>query len=177
MASFVKVISDEVSNLGTRIVKVLRYGLDDKQTAVQVSAPGVDASPIKDMIAIYSQTAEKGQTAIIGYINKNQLAKSGEYRIFSQDDDGTVKFAIYLKKDGTVEIGGNAKNLTRYQELETGFNALKGTVNDLITAFNAHMHATAATGPPSPPTPGAGVPATPSTADISGAKIDEIKTL
>jgi hypothetical protein len=49
--------------------------------------------------------------------------------------------------------------------------------NDLVNAFNAHMHPTAGTGPPSPPTPGTGIPATPSTASVDDAKINEIKTL
>lgn len=177
MATFVKVISDEISNLGTRIVKILRYGLDDKQTAVQVAAPGVDASPIKDMIAVYAPTAEKGQTAIVGYINKNQIAEAGEHRIFSQNADGEVQFAIHLKADGTAEVGGADDNMVRFSKLQEAFNQLKSDHNDLVNAFNAHMHPTAGTGPPSPPTPGTGIPAQPSTADISPAKIDEIKTL
>ena len=63
----------------------------------------------------------------------------------------------------------------RYNELESAYNQLKSDHDDLVQAFNTHVHATAAPGAPSPPTPAAGIPASASTGDISGAKINEIK--
>lgn len=145
---------------------------------MQAGAYGTDAQPIEDCIAIYAQTGVKGKTVIIGYINKNAVAGVGEHRLFSTDADGVVKFYIHLKNDGTCEIGGNADNMVRYSKLEEAFNQLKSDHDALVTAFNAHMHPTAGTGAPSPPTPiPNSIPATPSTADISDAKIEEIKTL
>jgi len=172
-----KVISTEFDKLKHRIVKVLGLGSRDVQTGKEASPFGIDSNPVKDMIAIYAQTSVKGKTFVIGYLNVNQLAAVGEIRLFSTDKEGDLKISVWLKNDGTIEIGGNTKNMVRYQELESGFNALKEDHNKLVDAFNAHMHATAATGPPSTPTPGIGIPAQPSTADISGSKIDEIKTL
>jgi hypothetical protein len=55
--------------------------------------------------------------------------------------------------------------MTRFEELETGFNQLKSDFNSFLT----HVHG----GPGTPPAP----PVLPSTASISGAKINEVKTL
>ncbi len=173
-----KVISTSFDSLNRLKVKFLRMGKSDVQECLEVSPYGTDSNPVKDMVAIYTPTGENGKNAIIGYINKNRLAEIGENRIFSTDSDGVLSTYIWLKNDGTMEIGGDADFMVRYSVLETAFNDLQGTVNDLISAFNSHMHATAATGPPSIPTPiPSSIPAIPSTADISGAKIDEIKTL
>lgn len=175
--NFVKVISTELDNLQRRAVKVLRFGKSDVQTADQVLPHGIDSNPVKDMIAVYGQTEQRGETVIVGYLNRNMAADVGELRLYSTDANGQLKIYHWLKNDGTMELGGSAKHLARFEELKSGFDGLKQTVNDLISAFNSHMHATAGTGPPSPPTPGAGIPATPSSASIDSAKIDEIKTL
>jgi len=120
---------------------------------------GVDSNPIADMIAVYSPTLQKGRAVIVGYINKNQLAAVGEHRIYSTDSQGNLKFSIWLKNDGTCEIGGNENHLTRFEELEAGFN-------QFVQDFNSHSHASN------------GVPPTvPTSAEISRAKIEEIKTL
>lgn len=177
MINLVRIINTSVDDLGRRVVKFFRLG-KTVETALQAMPYGVDAQPIEDCIAVYSQTGIKGKSVIIGYINKNAIAGVGEHRLFSTDADGVVKFYLHLKNDGTCEIGGSADNMVRFSELETAFNQLKSDYGDLVNAFNAHMHATAAPGAPSPPTPVPNViPALPSTADISGAKIDEIKTL
>jgi hypothetical protein len=177
MVTIVKVISAEFDKVKQRVIKVLRYGRRDWQTALEVSPYGIDSNPIKDMIAIYSETGSRGDTVIIGYINKNQLAKPGELRLYATDKDGAQKFYTWMKDDGTYEIGGNTKHMARFEELESGFNTLKTDLNNLVNAFNSHMHATAGTGPPVPPTPGSGIPAIASVASIASAKIDEIKTL
>jgi hypothetical protein len=176
MLTLVNIISAEIKD-AIRSVKFLRYGKKDFQTSFQATPPGIDSHPVKDMIAIYSPTDERGETVVIGYINKNQLAAIGETRIFSTNDVGELQTFIWLKNDGTIRIGGDAKNMVRFQELESGFNQLKTDLNNLISAFNAHMHPTAGTGPPSPPSPGSGIPAVASNASIEDAKIDEIKTL
>jgi hypothetical protein len=74
-----------------------------------------------------------------------------------------------------MEIGGDAYNMVRYQELETAFNQLKSDLNNFISIFNAHTHAGVTTGGGT-----SGVTATSGTsssADITPAKIDEIKCL
>ncbi len=177
MINLIKVISTELKELNQRHIKSLGFGKNDIRTAIQAAPYGVDSNPVKDMIAVYARTSEKGDTVVIGYLNKDQLADVGETRLYSTDANGALKIFLWLKNDGTMQLGGDTKNLTRFQELESGFNQLKSDHNDLVNAFNAHMHPTAGTGPPSVPTPGSGIPAMPSTASIADAKIEEIKTL
>lgn len=175
MLNLVKILSTSVDSLNRRVVKFLRLGKSDVQTSQQVAPYGTDSNPIADMVAVYAPTEEKGKTVIIGYLNKNQLAAAGEYRIFSTDADGNLSTYIWLKADETMEIGGDTDNMVRFSELETAFNQLKSDFNDLVTAYNTHVHSGVTTGSGSSgPTPTQG---TASTADISPAKIDEIKTL
>ena len=177
MNTYSKVNSSAFDKLKFRIIKILRLGGKDVQTAEEVSPFGIDSNPFKNLIAICAPTVEKGEPVIIGYLIPDKLAAVGETRLFSTDATGALKFHVWLKNNGTLELGGDTKHLARYEELKAGFDELKGDHNDLVTAFNAHMHATAASGPPSPPTLGAGIPASTSAASIDSSKIDEIKTL
>lgn len=170
-----KILSTSLDDLQRRIVKVLRNGKSDVQTAMEAAPFGIDSNPLKDMIAVYAPTAEKGKTVIIGYLNKNQLADVGETRLFSTDSNGAEQFYVWLKNNGTAEIGGNAYHMVRYEKLAEAFNQLKSDFNNHITAYNIHNHMGV--------TPGLGnssivnVTGTQSTADITPAKIDEIKCL
>lgn len=177
MLNLVKTISTELDNLNRRIVKFLRFGKSDVQTSLQASPPGVDANPIKNMVAVYASTEEKGKTVIVGYINKNQVAKPGEHKIFSMNDEGDEETYIYLKDDGTMEIGGASDFMVRYNELETAFNELQDSVNEMVDEWNAFATAYV----PGSPTV-TGLPPTANTvsnasADITPSKIEEIKTL
>lgn len=169
-----RVISTQLDNLNRRLIKVLRFGRSDVQTPFQALPHGLDSNPVKDWLAVYSETTEKGKPVIIGYINPDQLAEAGGTRIYSTDSDGAVQFAIYLRADGTCEVGGDTDNMVRYSELETAFNTLRDDFNNFVNlTYNLHQHPTAGVGAPSPPT----VTGQQSNADISGAKIDEVKTL
>ena len=153
-----------------RILKVLQFGT---KTAAESAPFGDDAAPLKDMIAVFAETSNNSEPVVVGYINKNQIAGPGEKRIYSLKPDGLASADIYLKDDGTVEFHGSTKNMVRYQELETAFNQLKSDFNALVGKFNSHVHISAAPGSPNTPTNTAG---TNSTADISPAKIENIKT-
>jgi hypothetical protein len=174
--NIVTVISNEIVTR-FRKIKVRRLGQNDIQTPTQAAPFGVDSAPIKNMRAIYADTDKKGKPVIIGYINRELIAGDGETRIFSLDENGELATFIWLKADGTMQIGGDADNAVRFSELKTGFDQLKSDHDALVDAFNSHMHATAGTGPPVPPTPGTGIPAMHTTASIDDSKIDEIKTL
>ena len=167
MINLVKTISTELDSLSRRIVKVLRYGKSDVRTPIQIASFGTDSNPRKDVIAIYAATSVKGEEIIIGYINKNQLAGSGEHRIFSEDEDGNISTYIHLKNDGTQEIGGDTDFMVRYSALEAAFNELQEKFN---TFANAYV-------PGSPTVTGLPPTVSPSTADITSAKIEEIKTI
>ena len=174
MLNITKVISTSFDDLQRRIIKVLRKGKSDVQTPMESAPFGIDSNPIKDMIAVYGQTEEKGKTVIIGYIDKNKLAASGETRLYSIDNNGNLKTYVWLKNDGTMEIGGNTKHMVRYEELQTAFNQLKQDLNTFITIFNSHTHTGVTIGVGSTST--TTTPGTTSSADISPAKIDNIKT-
>lgn len=173
--NLVRIISSELNTFGQRIIKVLRYGRNDVQTPLQASSFGVDSNPIKDMVAVYAPTEEKGKTVIIGYLNQNQIANVGENRIFSTDSDGNVVMFLHLKNDGIAEFGGADDFMVRFNELQTGFDELVNDHNDLVQAFNAHVHPGVTAGAAS--TLITIAPEVPSAADITSAKIEEIKTL
>lgn len=176
MNSLVSLLSTETGKLGKLIAKFRRFGRDDVQTSMIAAPYGDDSNPIKDMVAVYSPTSEIGKTVLLGFLNPKSLAEVGGKRLYSTNAQGEVQALIYWRADGSLEINGSGDNMVRYSELKKAFDELKADHNKLVSAFNTHMHPTAATGPPSPPTPGAGIPAQASAADISGAKIANVKT-
>lgn len=170
-------ISAVLNSIKQRIVQVNGQGPYDPRTAYDVSPFGVDGVPPANWKAVYSKTAVAGSEVLVGYINQNATSVEGELKLYSMDG-ATEAITLILRTDGTMELGGSTKHLTRFEELETGFNSLKQTVTDLTTAFNTHVHATAALGPPvAPTTVPPLIPAIPPTATITGAKINELKTL
>lgn len=160
------VISTAFDTVKRRITKVRRRGKDDVQTAIEIAPYGCDSNPIAGMRAIYSPTEDKGKKVIIGYINKDQLAEVGEHRLYSTDSNGVLKFFIWLKNDGTLEIGGNSDNAVRYSPLNTGLQQFKSDIQAQLALIATGI---AAGG-------GSYTPGT-LTLDISNSKIQQIKTL
>lgn len=153
MQTLVKTISTSIKNL-MRIIKVSRYGKDDTVTGLEAMPYGDDSNPITGMSAVYLELSSRKNKVIVGYINKQQLADVGEKRIYSTDANGNVKFYLWLHADGTCEFNGKDNHLTQYEALKVAFDQLKSD-------FNAHVH------------PSNGAPPTvPSTADMSGAKLN-----
>jgi hypothetical protein len=173
------IISSEIAS-AKRKVKMQVMGKDDVQDVPQIAPHGIDSSPIKDARGLCVTTALNSQGVFIGVVNGNQEAKDGEIRIFSTDSDGQLQTFIHLHDDGTIDVGGTSDNMVRYSELETAFNQLKEDFNNLVTSYNSHTHITTATVGPTA-VPGVIAPTistgTPSTADITPAKIDEINTI
>jgi len=171
-------ISAVLNSIKQRIVKVNGQGPYDPRTAYDVAPFGIDGVPPANWRAVDSKTAVAGSEVLVGYINQNATSVEGELKLYSMDGISD-SITLILRTDGTMEIGGSTKHMVRYEELETGFNSLKQSVTDLTTAFNSHVHATVASlGTPTPPTAVPTViPVIPPTATITGAKINEIKTL
>jgi hypothetical protein len=173
MARATKIISSSFDSLKRRILKFYRLG-KDVQTAHEVAPYGFDSNPIKGMTAIHMETGNNGDTVVVGYVNLNQLAGSGESRMYSTDANGVLKTSIWLKNDGIMEIGGDVDFMVRYSKLAEAFNELKDDHNKLVDAFNMHVHAgnniiaTVSVDPK--------IPADQSNADIEPAKIVDIKT-
>ncbi|MDD5013672.1 MAG: hypothetical protein PHW73_01040 [Atribacterota bacterium] len=172
----IKIISTAIEK-GKLIVKVLGLGSKDIKSIYNILPFGIDSNPSKDYRAIYADTGVNGEKILLGIIYTKVIAEVGEMRLYSEDNNGDEVFSLHLKKDGTCEIGGNADNAVRYTKLKKGFDKLLEDHNKLLDAFNQHMHPTAGTGAPSPPTAVPDlIPAIVSQADISESKIDNIKT-
>lgn len=152
------VLSTSIDSLKRTVIKVLRLGNSDVQTSKQLAPYGIDSNPVKDMIAIHAETGLRGDTIIVGYINKESITEAGETRLFSTDSDGVLKSTVYLKNDETLELMGNSNFAVKFNELQAEFNKLN-------SAFNSHVHASS------------GAPAVPqSSANITLSKNDKIKT-
>lgn len=177
MVNFIKVISTEIDDLQRRVIKFLRYGKSDVQTSEQVSPFGIDSNPLKDMIAIYAPSSVRGGNVVLGYLNKNQLAAIGETRLFSEDPNGDLSTYLWIKNDGTIEVGGNTDFMVRYTALESSFNELKDDLNNHIQNYNSFANAYVPGSPTVTGLPPTATASTESAADITGAKIEEIKTI
>lgn len=174
--NLINVISNEIRE-GFRRIKLRRYGNGDVQTSYHVSPPGVDSAPIKGMVAVYSKTNKRGKPVVLGYVNKSLLAQDGETRIFSIGSDGELSTFIWLRGDGTMDVGGSADNLVRFAPAKAGFDQLVDDVNDLKNKWNTFASAYVAGGPAVQGLPPTAQTSPASTANIDDAKIDEIKTL
>jgi hypothetical protein len=131
------VISTAFDSTKRLLVKVRRFGKSDIQTPYQSAPFGIDSNPIKGMKAVYSATSEAGKNVIIGYLNENQLSDTGETRIYSVDENGGLKTYIWVKKDGTIEIGDNSSFATKYTELKSGLDAMVNIINQNLPLIAA----------------------------------------
>ena len=111
---------------GQRILKVMQYG---PKTANECGPFGLDSSPLENYTAIYAETANAGESLIIGYIQKTQLANPGESRLFSLDSNGVLKAEIFCKADGTIILNGGLFNSVRYENLNSELQKLKTDIN------------------------------------------------
>jgi hypothetical protein len=176
MFYWVKVISNEIAN-GFRKPKVRRLGDGDIQTSYQVSPAGIDSAPPDGMVAVFAGTNKSGKPIIAGYLNKDLLAQKGETRIFSVDGDRELSTYIWLKADGTMEIGGDADNMVRFSPLKSAYDELRDDLNDLKQKWNTFASAYVPGGPSSVGLPPTAQTSPVSSASVDDAKIDEIKTL
>lgn len=147
MIRTVNIYSTSKNKLKQLIVKFCGFGKNDVQTAFAVAPYGVDSNPIKDMVAVYAPTADKGTQVIIGYINKNSLAQPGEVRHFSTDANGNEKFYTWLKNDGTLELNGNTNNLVKFTELNAQLQSLVNNLNSQLALIQSGIASAGGTYP------------------------------
>jgi hypothetical protein len=139
----------------TRINKVWRaiksvFGRDTHES-IQISQYGDDSVPLKGTKAIKSETTTAAIHVVLGYFNRNCKALEGEKRLFSSKSDGSESFYIWLKNDGTFEIGGNSDCVAGYNELKTAFNSLQSDFN-AFKATHTHLGVTSGAGTSGIPT-------------------------
>ena len=125
MITFSKLKSVAIEQ-GQRILKVLQYG---PKTANECGPFGLDSSSLPEYTAIYAETANVGESLIIGYIQKTQLSNPGETRLFSLDSNGLLKAEIFCKADGTIILNGGGFNSVRYENLNSELQKLKTDIN------------------------------------------------
>jgi len=118
-----------VKEATAEFIKVLRYGKSDVQTIEPILPSGIDSKPLKDDLAVHSNTNDRSDSVCLGYIWKSELTQHGEIRIFSRDSDGAEKTYMYLKNDGTIEFAGTVDNLIRYAKLNTALQDFKTKIN------------------------------------------------
>lgn len=133
------IVISTIVEAGFRLVKSLVNGKDDRKTHYEAMPFGTDSVPIKNLRAVVVQTTTKEERVVLGYINKDQQAAAGEHRIYSMDSGGLVATYLWLKADGTIEIGGNADTAVKFSELKTAFDQLKADHDALVAAHNANM--------------------------------------
>ena len=161
----VNVLSASFDSVKRLVVKFIRYGLNDTQTAIDVAPYGTDANPIAGMIALYDVTPGSGETFIVGYLVKNRMAAPGEHRIFSTDSNGNLKAYLWAKNNGNLELNGNADNAVRYAPLNTELSSFKTVMQAELVKIATGIIAGGGTY-----TPGT------LSLDISASKIDTVLT-
>jgi len=150
-----------VKQATAEFIKILRFGENDVQTSPQYLPFGIDSKPIQGLLAAQGKTSNAEDTIVFGYLLQSAETEEGEIRTYSTDADGAVKFYIKQLNNGTCEIGGTADFMTRFTALDTG---LQQFIIDLNSKLGTALG-----------TAGSSWPGT--SLDISGAKIEEIKTL
>lgn len=130
-----------------------------------------------------------------GFLHKDEtytlFDKDGNYFIYGKDKDITFyndktkilaesngdtsiendNSSIKILNNGNIEINGNADYVTAFDDMKSAFDTLKGDMNTFIGIYNAHNHPTAPPGAVSPPS----ATGSPSSADMSGAKVSNVK--
>lgn len=156
---------------GDSIIATLKGSAEKGETAQVQGQTGIIGNPPKGAKGLRIRI---GSLDIIISSLNYQVAlpqNPGETKVYSTDADGVEKSGTIYRNDGNQEINGNQDFAVRFLELKATVDEIVSDHNDLVTAHNTHMHPTAATGPPSLPT----VTESPSTADISDAKVDTVK--
>lgn len=159
--SISKVVSTTLEK-GYRIIKVLQFG---PKTADQCSSFGDDSNPLKDMTAIFCETAEKGEPVIIGYVQKDQLSAIGEKRIFSLKENGDLSCFVWLKNNEEIHINGDSDNFVKFTPLEQKLLQMVQDLNTELTKIQAGITGVGGVYAPQP-----------ISLDISSSKTEKIKT-
>jgi hypothetical protein len=137
--------------------RIVQVSLFKKAREIPQALPyGVDSAPVREMVAVYANTADMGNSVIVGYVYKDAVAEVGSIRLYSENG------YVYLRANGNLELLGTADNAMRY-----------AAFNSVIQSYLTTLNLAISTGVSS-----AGGAYTPPTApNFTAAKINEIKTL
>ena len=147
-------------------VKLLVFGKKDVRTAEQYLPHGFDSKPVKEAVALYADTSNNGELAVVGYLIKSEETNEGESRMYSTNSSGEEQIFIKLTNNGRIQLGGDAHNAVRFTPLNNELNDLQTRLNSEFTKIQT---AIASLG---------GTYARQSVnIDISAAKVDEVEVL
>lgn len=127
MISLSKINSSTIE-AGKRILKVIGIG-GSAYTAKESYPFGFDSVPPEGYTALYSDTSNRDESVIIGYINKNQLAEAGGVRMYAVGTSGEVSGFVYVRASGVLELNGSDYSAVRFQELKTQIELLQTQIN------------------------------------------------
>ncbi len=181
------IISTVLKSLNSTIrkVTVTTLGKGLTRTPTEAAPFGSDTNPVASMQAVYMDTVNSSTPVLVGYFNLDAIAQPGENRQYATDADGNRVFYTWMKNDGTFEIGGNANHMTQFEGLQTAFNQLRTDHDAMVAQWNSFCTDYIPGGPTVAGLPLVGIPATlsshnlpltNSTADITPAKLSNIKT-
>lgn len=173
-----KVLDSEVGpnkdgDSDVRMLKVELADGDDVQTVEYYDTGGRDYLPPDGAEIVIVDISPAYRVAVAVDDRQDPAVAKGEQELYSLDSTGETKAAkIKLSNDGEIIANDGEDFAVRYSELEIAFNQLRSDLNAFIGVYNAHTHVApaggGATGAPS-------APGVDSAADVSGAKIEEIK--
>jgi len=150
-----------LDSIGRRIYKIFEIGA---KTAKECAPFGIDSSVPDEFTAIFAKTSNIGESVVIGYIQRNQLAAVGETRMFSLDPDGNLSAFVWAKNDGSLQLNGDAFTAVRFAALQTALNAEVQLINVELGKIAAGIA-----------TAGGSYVVTPITLDISAAESPDVK--
>ena len=138
---------------------------EDIQTIEAFRGVGHDYNPPIDTRIVFAAAgnAYKIAIALDDGIEPDDTLEEGEQELYSSDD-GKRKAKHRFKKDGTHVLNDGEDWAVRYSELESAFNKLKDDFNKFANQYV----------PGGPAAVGLPAKVLPSTADISGAKVEEV---
>jgi len=171
MDRLVKISSSKIGRKGSApgdaVICQAEATKGDVLTAELYQQPGIYSAPPKGARGIFVPVGGSRKYGVIIATHNYELniqVAEGETTIYSTTVDGkTIKALISLDGEGNIDFNGNSKRLVTHGELNTA-------LQNMVTWINAHMHATAATGPPVAPTPPL------LTLDISAAETQTVRT-
>lgn len=166
MTSISKIVSTLIKD-GIRELKILAYGGYDVRLVGECLPYGYDTNPIAKAKAFLTKVLGNGNDVVIGYRNKQAKAEPGESRLYATDEDGVVKFNIWLRADGSILIG-DSDNPAAYTKHFVQYEAFNTVLQNYLTTLNTNI-ASGISG-------AGGAYTTPPAPNFSTAKTDNVKT-
>lgn len=156
--------NDSFIEKGRRLIKAFVRSQRDVQTSYQVAPWGDDSKPVKNARVCHAATTAE-DTVILGVLNTDQKAATGERRIFATDEEGNTVVDIWLKNDGTIEMAGNGDNLVKFIPLSQAISAYNSALNAELVKIQTAIAGL-----------GGAYAYQALTVDLTGARVDNLKT-